>query len=473
VQHKIRKATRALQRSISKTQNDLQRPRYHFLPPANWMNDPNGTILYRGEYHLFYQFNPARPKWGNLHWGHAKSTDLIHWEHLPIALAPEGFPGEMHCWSGCCVIAEDGTPINLYTSMNLQALLTRAKRSSQQWMATGSPDLITWQKSPENPILSEEIHGDQVVQQWRDPYVWKEGAEWLMVLAGEYPGEKRGRVFLYRSPDLLEWEYVGLLATDPLDRGRGWECPNYFKLGDKYVLVVSPYGPVIYSVGEFEGQEHHADSWYTLDHGKAFYATNTYLDERGRVILVGWVKAKGQGWAGCLSLPREITLEDGQVSIRPVPELQALRGAHQHFERKLDTLVASAGTAPIFGERLEIKAYFDLEQAHAFGFKLIDDENEYLVRFDFPTRKVQVFDEQAQLQFVPKTGPLEAHLFIDHSVLEIFINQREVFTAAFRPQLAETHALRIALFVDQGKGSFWLDVWRMVEAPVAGSVKMA
>ena len=473
MQPRLHKSTRALQKSIPKVQNDPQRPRYHFLPPANWMNDPNGTIFYRGEYHLFYQFNPTKPKWGNLHWGHAKSTDLVHWEHLPMALAPDGFPGEMHCWSGCCVIADDDTPMIFYTSMNLQALLTRAKRGSQQWMATGSPDLITWKKFPDNPILSEKIHGDQVVQQWRDPYVWKEGDQWLMVLAGEYPGEKRGRIFLYRSLDLLEWAYVGLLATDPLDRGRGWECPNYVKLGDKYMLVVSPYGSVIYSVGEFEGQTHHTDAWHTLDHGKAFYATNTYVDERGRVILVGWVKAKGQGWAGCLSLPREIALEDDKVIIRPVSELQALRGAHQHFERKLDTLVESAGTVPIFGERVEIKAYFDLELAQAFGFKLMDDETEYLIRFDSPIRNVQVFDEQTQLQFVPEKGPLEVHLFVDHSVLEIFINQREVFTVAFRPQLAETHTLRIAPFVEHGRGSFWLDAWRMGEAPVAGSVKMA
>lgn len=470
---KRQKATRKLQRSIPKAQADLHRPRYHFLPPANWMNDPNGTIFYQGEYHLFYQFNPAKPKWGNLHWGHARSSDLVHWEHLPLALVPDGFPGEIHCWSGCCIIADDGTPMILYTSMNLQALRTRAKRASQQWAATGSPDLVTWQKYPDNPILSEEIHGDQVVEQWRDPYVWKEGDEWLMVLAGEYPKEKLGRVFLYRSSDLLNWAYVGLLATDPLDRGRGWECPNYFQVGDKYVLVVSPYGPVIYSVGDFDGREHHTDDWYTLDHGKAFYATNTYVDDRGRVILVGWIKAKGEGWAGCLSLPREVALENGQLMVRPVAELQALRGAHQHFERKLDTVAEAAGTAPIFGERAEIKAYFDLDQAEAFGFKLIDDDNEHLIRFDFPASRLQVLDEPAQLQFVPETGPLEVHLFVDHSVIEIFINQREVFTAAFRPKLAETHTLKIVPFVNQGQGRFWLDAWRLEEAPVAGQVSEA
>jgi len=138
MQHKIQEATRTLQKNIATAQADPWRSRYHFAPPANWMNDPNGTILYNGEYHLFYQFNPAKSKWGNLHWGHARSKNLVNWEHLPIPLAPDGFPGEMHCYSGCCIVADDGTPIIYYTSMNMKSRQSGVSRFSEQWMATGS-----------------------------------------------------------------------------------------------------------------------------------------------------------------------------------------------------------------------------------------------------------------------------------------------------------------------------------------------
>ena len=368
-----------------------------------------------------------------------------------------------HCYSGCCVIADDGTPTIFYTSMNPRSLLlARARRYAQQWMATGSPDLLAWQKSPDNPILSESIHGDQIPQHWRDPYVWKEAGRWLMVLGGEALGEKSGCVYLYESPNLLDWAYVGVLAQETSVRGKGWECPNYFRLGDQYVLVVSPYGPVIYSIGEFDGQQHHAGEWYTLDHGQDFYATNTYVDDQNRTIIVGWVKAKGNGWAGCLSLPRTLKLrDDGQLSIQPIPELQKLRQSHVDYERTLETVVEEAGTGAFFGERIEIKARFELQQAQSFGFRLIDDDDEHELAFDYPAETLQAFGEQIQLQFTRGAERIDLHIFIDHSVVEIFINQREAFTTVFGPQLADTHTLKVAPFVKQAQGRFAVDFWRL------------
>jgi len=470
MQSGIQKATRAMRKAIPAVQSDPNRPRYHFLPPANWMNDPNGTIFHNGEYHLFYQLNPAKAKWGNLHWGHAKSTDLVHWEHLPIALAPDGAPKESHCWSGCCVIADDGTPSIFYTSINPQSLLARAKRYSQQWMATGSPDLLTWQKHPANPILSEDIHGEQTVQQWRDPYIWKEGGQWYMILAGEYPEEKLGRVFLYRSPDLLDWKYIGLLAQDSENRGRGWECPNYFRLGDRYVLVVSPYGPVIYSVGDFDGERHHGEAWHILDHGRDFYATNTFVDDRGRTIMVGWVKARGKGWAGCSSLPRTLELEEGRLTIKPVVELQTLRGSHQHFERELKSVVEKAGTAPLFGEQVEIRASFHLQEVESLGFELSDDDKTHRIAFDVATHTLQVMEARAQLQWARDSSKIDLHIFIDHCLVEVFVNQREAFTAAFDPKLAGVNALKITPFASRARGRFSIDFWQLEEAPVAGEI---
>ena len=427
------------------------------------MNDPNGTVYHEGVYHLFYQHNPYRPRWGRIHWGHARSKDLVHWEHLPIALSPEGAPEEMHCWSGCCVIAPDGTPMIFYTSVNACTLLSRASRYAQQWVATGSSDLLNWEKAPMNPILEEAIHGARVPRHWRDPYVWRESDAWYMVIAGKFPSDTGGSALLYRSPDLRQWEYLGLLCQGGPELGRGWECPNYFRLGGKHVLVVSPYQQVIYSVGEFTDHRHITEAWHILDHGKAFYATNTFQEPGGRTILVGWVKARGEkGWAGCLSLPRELRLtDDNKLWMGPIEELATLRHKHQHFEHQLDGRGETKGTASYFGECVEIQAVFELSQVDSLGFKLLDDQNEYLLALDLPSQTFLAVEERARLQFAAESGHLELHIFIDRSVIEIFINNREAFTITFKPKLAQHHHLKIIPFFINARGSVALDFWTL------------
>jgi beta-fructofuranosidase len=299
----------------------------------------------------------------------------------------------------------------------------------------------------------------------------KEDGRWLMVLCGRYAGEKFGRVFLYRTKNLLDWQVVGVLSQGTEAQGHGWECPNYFKLGAKYVLVVSPYGPVIYAVGDFDGARHNADTWYTLDHGTAFYATNTYLDAQGRTIIVGWVKAEGDGWKGCLSLPRVLELEAGhQLRIKPAPELEKLRGAHRHIEREVDAPTEVTGTAPLFGEQVEIKAQFQMGRAESFGFRFIDDLGEHDLVFDFQSHILEMGDQQAHLQFTRGADEIELHIFVDHSVIEVFINGREVFTTIFYPKLAENHALKISPFVSKGVGRFSMDVWKLEAAQMTGRI---
>lgn len=188
----------ALEKAIPAAQSDPLRPHYHFGPPAHWMNDPNGTIFIDGEYHLFYQFNPYAPRWGQIHWGHSKSSDLAHWEHLPIALTPAYEQGEQHCFSGCCV-NDNGTPTIFYTSIGGRLGLANVWRGAQQWKARGDPALIHWQRGQDNPFVSQALHPRKVYH-WRDPYIWRNNHEWRMVLAGKYLGDKGGSVFMYSSP---------------------------------------------------------------------------------------------------------------------------------------------------------------------------------------------------------------------------------------------------------------------------------
>ena len=163
----LQDAKKSIEQSRKIAEKCPYRPKYHFLPKANWMNDPNGPIFYKGEFHLFYQHNPYGEQWGNIHWGHAKSKDLVHWQHLPIALIPNHELGEEHCFSGCCV-NNDGTPSIIYTSIGPERL---PSTGAEQWMATSSDDMITWQKSPHNPLMTIDIHGDLDIREWRDPYI--------------------------------------------------------------------------------------------------------------------------------------------------------------------------------------------------------------------------------------------------------------------------------------------------------------
>ena len=215
---------------------DPHRPHFHFLPEKNWMNDPNGLIKWNGQYHLFYQYNPNGPFHGTIHWGHAVSDDLLHWKDLPLALAPtpDG-PDAEDCWTGCAVVHED-VPTLVYTGIHPQVVC----------LATSSDDLVTWKKHPANPVIAappDEL-GSHTGGQFRDPFVWKEAGQWHMVIGSKIEGQG-GLVLRYRSVNLLHWEYLGVLLkgdvtqTKPFWTGTVWECPNFFKLDDQYVLVFS------------------------------------------------------------------------------------------------------------------------------------------------------------------------------------------------------------------------------------------
>ena len=166
--------------------NDHHRPQYHFLAPANWMNDPNGVIHYKGQYHLFYQHNPDAPVWGNIHWGHAVSDDLVHWHDLPIALAPTPDGADTNgCWSGCALI-DKGVPTIIYTGID-------ADNQQLPCLATSDDRLITWTKYAGNPIIPT-TPDDLKVLGFRDHSVWKEEDGWYQII-GSGSKDVGGMVF--------------------------------------------------------------------------------------------------------------------------------------------------------------------------------------------------------------------------------------------------------------------------------------
>ncbi|MGI8406655.1 MAG: glycoside hydrolase family 32 protein, partial [Thermomicrobiales bacterium] len=219
--------------------SDPYRPTYHFTAPANWINDPNGLVEWHGQYHLFYQHNPFGPLWGNMHWGHAVSSDLVHWEHLPIALAPTpGGPDAEGCFSGCAVNLGDYVLL-MYTGVNEHG-------EQLPCIATSSDDTLeTWTKDERNPVITAPPAGLETVF-FRDHTVWNEDGIWFQGIGSGIAGQG-GAVLLYRSPDLRTWEYVHPLIvgdakqTPPFPTGTGWECPDFFTVDGRHGLIFASH----------------------------------------------------------------------------------------------------------------------------------------------------------------------------------------------------------------------------------------
>ncbi len=404
--------------------NDPSRPRYHLLPPAMWMNDPNGPIFYNNKYHLFYQHNPFKPKWGVMFWGHAVSSDLINWTHKPIALIPDREKGEKYCFSGCCV-DNNGIPTIIYTS--IKSLGVGVVFGAETWKAISDSDLLNWRRSSSNPVLDISIHKREGVRQMRDPYVWKERDTWHLILGGQLVRPKRGAIFHYTSSDLESWKYEGrLYEGNPKIHKKPWECPNLLKFGEKSVILISPFSNVQFAIDKGTQDEL---KWYVFDHSheKTFYAPNSIRNPENEeeYILWGWIRGGGlhKLWNGCFSIPRILKLENENLIVKPSPKLQTLRSNHRQFTNQ----PVITNFHDVCGE-LVLK--ISKNQQTTIDL-YTNTEDKYQIVHDPRANTIKMGKQIANLQFPDEETIL--HLFIDRSVIELFINYRECFTARFYP----------------------------------------
>ena len=440
----ITRATQSVAAAVPHANADPQRPRYHFGPPANWMNDPNGTIYADGYYHLFYQHNPYGDVWGHMHWGHARSRDLVHWEQLPIALWPSLELGEEHVFSGCASITADGTPILIYTEVGLKN--DGKQPDNQQWAALGDADWITWQKHPDNPVLSLQTHGGPAFEgDWRDPFIFHADGRTFLVLGGNL--DENSYIALYEATDgtLTQWEFRNTIHTAARADVRLSECPNFVAVnnengGQDWVLLTSPHNPVAYEVGDFDVASYTftpatkgvLDAGYTPTVTNAhYYATNIINAPDGRVILLGWVRGfpEGKGWNGCLALPRVLTIgPDRRPRQKPIAELAQLRGRQIIFPAQsllpTPTIVATALEASLeIIASLHVKA----EQSIALYVRASNSSDPALaITYDGTLLSLG----ETSIPFALRDKePLKLHLFIDRSVSELYVNDgRAVIT---------------------------------------------
>jgi beta-fructofuranosidase len=422
----LTQAADSVRKAAERVKDDPTRPIYHVLAPANWINDPNGPIFYKGVYHLFYQLNPYGDDWGHMHWGHVRSKDLIHWEHLPIALWPAKSKGEEHCFSGCAAVTRDGKLMLIYTSIG--------NRPPEQWAAVSVDEQATrFRKHPANPLLTLKDHGSLKIDDWRDPFVFKEGGQWYMVTGGHKAGGK-GCILLYGSDDLARWKLLGI----PFEgEEANWECPNFFKLGGRWVLIYSPHGPVRYYTGDFDLRTYKFKPGYhgVMDRDQ-FYAPNCIEDASGRRLLWGWVRGfkGGRGWNGCLTLPRVLTvLPDGRLAQAPAPELAKLRGQEWRQEA-VELKDGGRVLEGIDGDTLEIAADIEPGDAKVIGLRVrrsADGRRAVDIRFDGKVLDVA----GARFPFTLAQGEkaLKLRVFLDRSVLEVYANGREAVTRVIYP----------------------------------------
>ena len=294
---------------------------YHFEAEKGWINDPNGLCQFGGVYHAFYQHNPYGPLWDTMHWGHATSHDLIHWQEHPIALAPtEPYEDGDGCFSGSA-LEKDGDLYLMYTAVS--------KEHGQTQCIAISHDGMAFEKYAGNPVIPQSPL-DPANKDFRDPKIFPYGDEYRMVCGAGVDG--LGSILLYRSEDLLHWEYMGPLFQSR-DYGPVPECPDLFPLGDYWVLMFSRMDEsrrAQFIVGDFDGQRFSPVSFQQPEQGPDFYAPQTFLDDKGRRLMIAWMHS----WArqpdpdavrtGALTIPREIGQIGGKLRTYPVEEARHL-----------------------------------------------------------------------------------------------------------------------------------------------------
>jgi beta-fructofuranosidase len=352
------------------------RPTYHYAAPENWLNDPNGIIYRNGYYHLFYQYNPYEAVWGNIAWGHARSKDLIHWETLPIALNPSpDSPDEHGVWSGCTLV-HNGEVYAFYTGV-------RGKNQTVCIAKSLDKDLITWEKYEGNPILAappDEFNGCG----FRDPYIWKDGDVWKMVIGAGVPNGAEA-VLLYQSSDLFNWQFLSPLIVSDAQNPDVYECPNFFPLGDKWVLLVSVMSEqrVDYFVGLFWNNHFVIETHGTIA-GAPLFAPYSF-EQGGRRLMIGWLREmrpveahKAAGWAGSMTIPIELMLlENNVLALTPVREVldEKITGRYRLYENVSADMLHQIQAE--MGNRLKVVISEDLSKVFFVDGSVVEF-------FDFP-----------------------------------------------------------------------------------------
>lgn len=422
-------------------------PSFHIAAKAGWINDPNGLSHFGDRYQVFFQHHPYSTAWGPMHWGHVSSENMVTWRREPIALAPTLEADRDGVFSGSAVTGDDGLLYAYYTGHRWSNGVNEDEGSDQVQCLATSADGVTFEKK------GVVVEGPAELPNFRDPKVFREGETWYMVF-GATSAEHRGQVWMYTSADMLTWNFDRILFEDPDPNVFMLECPDFFKLGDHWVLIYCPMGVgkrgyesrnghnAGYVVGNWEpgGEFEQLTDYRLIDWGHNFYAPQTFETADGRRVGYGWMGSftlplasqAEDGWAGQLTVPREFTL-GSELSLRnaPIAELEQLRGQ----ERALGALRLEPNESKILLSRVsayEFEAVLNLAESEAerIGFKvgLGADGSHAFVGYDdlsgrvFIDRRLTACDGGYRAAPAPDGDLLKLRVLVDRGSIEVFVN---------------------------------------------------
>jgi len=430
------------------------RPLFHLTPPIGWMNDPNGFCWYKGQFHLFYQYHPFSRRWGPMHWGHAVSQDLLHWTYMPCALAPDTAADAGGCFSGSAVPLPDERLLLCYTGV--QPAGTFRRETQAQCVAFG--DGTDFEKSLLNPVIRHaHLPPEYSAFDFRDPKAWLEKDGTLRLVVANRHETRQGSILLFESQDGLDWRFRGEIDASCNKYGRMWECPDFFPLDGKQVLLVSPqemqareefhagFGTVAL-LGSFDEKDcrFERESLQPVDHGLNFYASQTTLAPDGRRIMIGWMDnwetckeaPRRHEWYAQMSVPRELFIRDGRLMQLPVREMENL---WRDTIRQEDVVVQEETSLPgVRGRLLDLTVILDTASSacRRFTLRLAKDASHEIRILCELARGELTFDRSrggsrrdiAHTRHVPaeaRNGRLSLRLLLDRESVELFINGGE------------------------------------------------
>ena len=482
---------------------DPYRPCYHFTPPFGWMNDINGSIFWKGRYHIFYQHNPEGGYWKWMQWGHASSVDLVHWVHHPIALVPNlDGPDRDGCFSGGAFVNLEGDPTFIYHGV-----------PDGTCIATSADDLLlTWDKHPANPVIpvpksGERGYGGYIVF---DPCAWVEGDTYYALIGNTIPGQLGDSTALFKSSDLVTWEFVRPFY----ESRREWthvkeDCavPDFYPLGDKHMLLFcSHWQGTQYYLGRFEDERYHVEAYGRMSwEGGLLGGPRSLLDVQGRRIFFDWIREirgveaeRTSGWSGVMTLPRILSLTaDGVLQMEPVPELEVLRMNPKTLENITLNVDETMRLEGVDGNCLEVIVEIEPGDATEVGVQVLCAPDaveqtgivyvpwEGVLKIDISKSTLngairypryrdaggnarlpesERFVDAQCAPFMLKDGEmLRLHIYVDKSVVEVFANGRQCITQRVYP--ARVDSTGVSVFSRGGRAHFrTVHAWEMAPA---------
>ena len=437
----IQRAFEAQAKAISR---DTLQPAYHLVPPAGGMGDPNGGIYYEDRYHIFYGLQPFSSSLGGWFWAHARSRDLMHWEHMVPGLVPAFELGLDHVGSGSTIVSEKGERLAFYS--------TGQDGTMKFWRAEFKNDLTGWRHQGKNPVLTLDHPGLPGFDSfWRDPFVFTTGGRTFLIACADLLDEDYVPVPIFEAmnDELTEWDYKGILFTWPKHELRNLEVPELRPLGDKWIFLASSDAPVdrtYYFLGDFDQENLKFNPMKNgvLDYSGHYYAQETILDPKGDLYVMAWIPGWDRPWLpdfrendlknssavrnGCFALPRQLMLDPGGNLVqKPVESVEQLRTDRFYMGIKELPVHGPEAEYDVLGEirgnKLEISLEMNLNAASFCGLNVLcDDQGKGGLYIIWSGNMINVDGVRVPMDEWELGQNLQLRIFIDKQIVEVFID---------------------------------------------------